>query len=360
MFVATGQRAWHASLLLRDAMFLLDDGDIATLYTLPFLVGLALPGWRSLVITGFVAVTVAAFASATASGGVASALGLFFVLTAIGGLCSGLLTRAATLWMAPLSRHPYRFIAVAVVGYILPPIVYSRPAETMAWLKRPSQQVCAAAAYRVTAANMTLQVRAARVFAVDVLHAIGSTFVRYLSFDSKQGLKEICGRGLRDNQVIGPVAVNLYPWTFGSSHVQSWAAATCASARDETLILVCRLADKEHPARKMESATIYGPEMDAAILRGGTYAIEKQLHQRLIGTSEPFVLVCEGNEASVADAALFCGAQEIATGGLRIKFLFRTNGARLTTDSDAIRMYLRELVASFCVPSRPASHKAIE
>jgi hypothetical protein len=97
----------------------------------------------------------------------------------------------------------------------------------------------------------------------------------------------------------------------------------------------------------MERATIYGSEMDAAILRGGNYTIEKQLHQRLIETGEPFVLVCEGNEASIADAALFCGAQEIAASGLRIKFLFRTNRARLTSDSDAIRMYLRELVASF-------------
>jgi MFS family permease len=279
-------------------MFLLDDSDIATLYALPFLVGLALPGRRSLVIMGCIGLAVAACASATSGGGVASALGLLFVLTAIGGLCCGLLTRATTLWIAPLSRHPYRFMAIAVVGYVLPPVACSGPAETMAWLKRPSQQVCAAADYRVTAANMTLQVRATPVFAVDVLHAIGSTYVRHLWFDSKQGLKEICGRGLRDNQVIGPVAVNLYPWMFGGSHVQSWATATCASARDETLILVCRLAEKAHPARRMERATIYGPDMDAAILRNSNYAIEKQLHQRLIETNEPFVLVCEGDEAS--------------------------------------------------------------
>jgi hypothetical protein len=234
-----------------------------------------------------------------------------------------------------------------VTGYILPPIAYSGPAETMAWLKRPSEQVCAAATYRVTTANMTLQVRAAPVFAVDVLQANGSTYVRHLSFDSKQGLKEICGRGLRDNQVVGPVAVNLYPWKFGGSHLESWAAANCASAHDATLILVCRLADKEYLARRVERATIYGSEMDAAILSGGNYAIEKLLHQRLIETSEPFVLVCEGNEASMADAALFCGAQEIGASGLRIKFLFHTNGARKTADSDAIRMYLRDLVASF-------------
>lgn len=326
-------------------MFLLDDSNIATLYTLPFLVGLALPGWRSLVVTGITALAAAAFASATAGGGIASAIGLFFVLTAIGGLCCGLVTRAATLSMS-LGRHPYRFMAVAVLGYILPPVAYSGPAETMAWLKRPAQNVCAAATYRMTAANVTLQVRAAPVFAIDVLSNIGSIYVRHLSFDSKQGLNEICGRELRDNQVIGPVALNLYPWMFGSAHVQSWTAATCASAHDETLILVCRLADKAHPARRMERATIYGSEMDAAIRRGGNYAIEKRLHQRVIEINEPFVIVCEGNEASNDDAALFCGAQEIAASGLRIKFLFRTNSTRLTADSDAIRMYLRELVAS--------------
>jgi hypothetical protein len=328
-------------------MFLLDHSYIATLYTLPFLVGLALPGWRSLVIAGFAAVAFAALAGAMADGSLGSFFGLLFVLTAVGGLCCGLLTRAATLWIAPLSRHPYRFMAVAVVGYILPPVALSGPAETMAWLKRPSQQACAAATYRVTAANITLQLKAAPVFALEVLPATGSTYTRFLSFDSKQGLKEICGRGLRDNQVIGPVAVSLYPWKFGGSGVVKWAAATCTSARNATLVLVCRLADKEHLARKVERATIYGPEMDAAILSGGNYAIEKRLHQRLLEISEPFALVCEGNEAPVADPALFCAAQETTASGLRIKFLFRTNGARLTADGDAIRMYLRELVASF-------------
>jgi hypothetical protein len=247
-------------------------------------------------------------------------------------------------------------MAVAIVGYILPPIAYSGPAETLAWLKRPSHQTCAGATYRVTTANIALQVRAAPVFAFDVLDKAGSTYFHHLGFDSEQGLKEICGRGLRDDQVIGPVAVNLYPWMFGSSHVKSWATATCASARDETLILVCLLADKKHPARKMERATIYGPEMDAAILGGGNYAIEKRLHQRLAETNEPFLLICDGKE-STTDAALFCGAQEIAPSGLRIKFLFHTNGSRLTADTAAISTYLRELVASFStgLPSLPAS-----
>lgn len=326
-------------------MFLLDDSDIATTYTIPFLVGLALPGWRSRMITGIAALASAAYMNATIDGRLASVFALLFVLTAVGGLWCGLLTRVTTLWIAPLNRHPYRFIFVALLGFILPPIAYSGPAATMAWLKRPSQQVCAAATYRVTAANMTLKVRAAPLFALDVGEA-GSPYTNFLSFDSKQGLKEICGRGLRDNQVIGPVAVGLYPWKFGGRDVQSWAASNCPSAHDATLVLVCRLADKAYLARRMERATIYGSEMDKAILRRGNYAIEKRLHQQLLETSEPFVLVCEGNEASIADLALFCAAQETAAGGLRIKFLFRTNGARITADSDAISIYLRELVAS--------------
>jgi hypothetical protein len=328
-------------------VFLLDDSHLATLYTLPFLAGLALPGWRSLIVAGCGALAFAAYAIATAGGGIASVLGLLFVLTAIGGLCCGVLTRAATLWISPLDRHPFRFMAIAAVGYLAPPIIYSGPADMVAWLKRPSQQACAAATYRMAAANMALQVRAAPVFAVDVLHAMGSMYTRHLSFDSEVGLKEICGRGLRDGQVIGPVAVNLYPWKFGGSHVQTWAAETCAATRDATLVLVCRLRDGAHPARRLERATIYGPEMAAAIARGSNYAVEKRLHQRLAETNEPFVLVCDGDEASTADRALLCGAQEIAASGLRIKFLFRTNSARLTADSDAIRMYLRELTATF-------------
>ena len=229
-------------------MFLLDDSDIATTYTLPFLVGLALPGWRSRIITGIAAFAFAAYMNATMDGRLASVFALLFTLTAVGGLWCGLLTRAATLWVAPLSRHPYRFVAVATLGYILAPIAYSGPAATMAWLKRPSQQVCAAATYRVSAANMTLKVRAAPVFALDV-SAAGSPYTNFLSFDSKQGLKEICGRGLRDKQVIGPVALGLYPWKFGGSDVQSWAASNCSSTRNATLVLVCRLADKAFGAK---------------------------------------------------------------------------------------------------------------
>ncbi|MES1149830.1 MAG: hypothetical protein ABUL53_11690 [Bradyrhizobium guangdongense] len=327
-------------------MFLLDDSQLATLYTLPFLVGLTLPGWRSIVATGCAAIAFAIYANATAGDGIASVVGLIFVLTAVGGLCCGLLTRAATLWIAPLSQHTFRFMAVAVAGYILPPVLYSGPASTIAWIKRPSLRACAAATYRVSAANTELRVRAAPVFALDVANAPGSIYLTHLGFDSEVGLKEICGRGLRDGKVIGPAALGLYPWKFAGAQVQSWAAETCGSARDQTLALVCRLADKEHPARRLERATIYGPEMSAAIMRGANYAVEKRLHQRLAETSEPFVLVCEGDEASPAERALFCGAQETAADGLRIKFLFRTNGARRGEDTDAIRTYLRELVAS--------------
>ena len=67
--------------------------------------------------------------------------------------------------------------------------------------------------------------------------------------------------------------MNLYPWKFGGSHVQSWAAATCASARDETLILVCA-SGQGASGTEDGTRTIYGSEMAAAILRGGNYAIE--------------------------------------------------------------------------------------
>lgn len=81
---------------------------------------------------------------------------------------------------------------------------------------------------------------------------------------------------------------------------------------------------------RIERATIYGPEMNAAILRRSVYAIEKKLHQRMMEASEPFVLVCEGNEADTGDTALLCGTHETASSGLRVKFLFRTNNARMT------------------------------
>ncbi|WGS21493.1 MULTISPECIES: hypothetical protein [unclassified Bradyrhizobium] len=65
-------------------MFLLDDTQFATLHTLPFLVGLALPGWRSLIITSCAALAFATYANATAGGGLASLFGLLFIFTAVG------------------------------------------------------------------------------------------------------------------------------------------------------------------------------------------------------------------------------------------------------------------------------------
>lgn len=328
-------------------MFLLDDGNIAATYTLPFLVGLAMPGQRSLVATGWFAFGIAVLATVMADGSLGAAFGLLFVLTAMGGLGCGVLTRALTLWIPPRRRHPLLFVAIAVLGYALPLVAVSGPAQTMAWLKRPSQKVCAAATYRMTAAGMPLHVRAAPFFAVDELGKPGAITPHFMSFDSDVGLKEICGRGLRDNQVIGPVAIHLSPWKAGSSKVQDWAKATCGSTSDRTLSLLCGLMDKTHPARKLEGATIYGQDMDAAMAGKGAYAVDKRLRQRAGESNEPFLIVCEGDESSSFERALLCAAQEISTDGWRIKFVFRTSSAARTAESDAIRAYLHDLIASF-------------
>lgn len=334
-------------------MFLLDDGNIATIYTLPFLVGLAMPGRRSLIAMGCVAFAIAVLASAMNNGSFAAAFGLFFVLTAVGGLACGLITRGLTLQIAPQYRHPLLFIVIALLGYALPPVVYSGPAATMAWLKRPSQQVCLNATYRMTTAGMTLNVRATPLFSVHEVKKAGSNLPHFMSFDSDTGLKDICGRGLRDHRVIGPVAVNLNPSRFGSSNVQNWAKASCESPSVPTLILVCGLMDNTNPIRRLESATIYGPELDAAIAAGGAYAVEKRLQQHIAETKELYALVCEGDETATFERALFCAAQETLANGLRVKFLLRTNGEKRSADSEAIRAYLHELIASFS-PAAPA------
>ena len=363
-------------------MFLLDDSHLTALFTAPFLVGLVLPGWRSLGVTGCAAIAIAVFAMATVGGHVASVLGFAFIITAIIGLCCGLLTRALTLWIAPFSEHPYRFAAVAVIGYFASLVVLSGPTATLAWVQRPSHGTCASSTYRMTAASQVLHVPAAPVFAVDVLPRRGSIDVGHLSFDSEHGLNELCGRALRDGEVIGPVVLNLYPWKFGGSHAERWAAATCGSTREKAYMLLCRLKDNDFPGRwQFERATIYGPEMTAAIMRDANYGAEKQLHQRLSaglspealpplrGTTdgfeiypdglriarasdwagesgEPFVLVCTGNEESPSDNALFCAAAGTVAGGLRVKFLFRSKGERLTADARKIRLFLQELAAS--------------
>lgn len=338
-------------------MFLFDDDSLTKLYTLPFLVGLALPGTRLRAIVGSLALAVAILATLTAHGKWA-VFGLIFVWTAAGGLCCGVVTRAVTIYLAPLRQRPFRFMGIAAFGYILLPVVFAGPEVTMAWLKRPSLRTCAAATYSVTAAKMTLHVRATPIFGVDMLEGARWAYGRHIWFGSKQALRSICGHELRDHQVVGPAAVNVYPWQFGGSDVQRWVAENCGLAPGETLALICRLADNKHPARKLERATIYGPEMDEVVSRGATYAVEQKLHQRLIDASEPFVFVCEGDETATFDRALLCAAQETIANGLRIKFTFRTNSAQRTADLDAIRAYLRELVASLCAGvSSPSADK---
>lgn len=334
-------------------MFLLDDDAIATMYTLSFVVGLAVPGWRSLIATGCIALAVAALANATAHGGIAATLTLIGLLTAVGALCCGLLTRAVTLWVAPLRKHPYRFIIIAVIGYIVPTVAYSGPKATMAWLRRPSLEACSEATYRVMVANMTLQVKAAPSFSISLANRAGSPYARFLAFGSTYGIKEICGRGLRDHQIIAPAAIHLSRTPVGPD-LSHWAHEHCTATRNATLLLVCRLADKNDPVQGLDGATIYGPEMDANILHSGAYAVEKQLNERLLQAGEPFVQICDGDDGS--SLAFYCAAQETAPNGIRIKFRFRTNGKRLVTDSDAIRAYLHELVASFSeVSASPGS-----
>lgn len=342
-------------------MFLFDESILTPWYTLPFLVGLAMPGWRSIIAMGLVGLGIAVFAGMTAGGGVGAAFGMALILIAVGGLWCGLLTRALTLWIAPLRRHPLRFIAIAALGYILPPVVLSGPAETIAWLRRPSRQACMAATYRATIADMMLHIRGAPVFSFHVLKP-GSPTTQSLSFYFERDLEELCGRGLRDSEVLGPVAVQVDPSNLGSSLVENWITANCTSPRDETLRLVCSLTDRERPPRRMVRALIYGPELDVAIQRRSAYAVEKKLHQQVTEGKEPFVLLCERDEASTVGTPLFCAGYERAPNGLLVKYVFRTNGAQRMADSDAIRSYLRELITSFSPSpsSSPGSPKAVE
>ena len=356
-------------------MLIFDDPDLTAYYAVPFLIALALPGWLSLVATSLVGAGVAIWGLSSAGDGVGSVIGLILVLTAVGGLFCGVVTRVATLWFASPLRHPFRFAAIAVVGFLAPPTLIAGPSATVQWAMRPSALTCATSTFRVTAAGQTLRLPGAPVFAIGVPpHGAA----HYRSFERDRSLREVCGRSLVEGEVIGPVVVYLHPWVLDGSHTEAWKAAACAAPRSRRDDLLCRLTDAANPGRRIERATLYGPELADTVEGGGVYRSEKVLLAALAAgaraaspsqatervgafemhpdglriargpdwatsTGEPFVLACDG-DPSRHDRSMVCAASDAFGAGLRGMFTFRTSGAEVEADARGIRSYLNDLV----------------
>jgi hypothetical protein len=343
---------------------------LAGLYTVTFLLGIALPGWRSLAAAAVAGLAIFLFVSVSNDGRVASLFGLAFVLMALFGLGCGIVTRALTLWVAPLGRRPFAFLALAAVGYVVGPMLLAGPAASQRWLTRPSLARCQAAAFPVRIADQILYVPGAPIFSVVAPRGrLRQDIGGFLSFRRERSLLEICGRTLRDREVIGPSILYLAPGELGGSHTDDWKKSTCTVPRGARDALLCRLTDQNQPARRLDRALIYGPELESRALREGAFQIEKDigawvlagrpLEPRPYGqvgsfevhpnglrvargpdwsgrTDEPFGMFCTEGQTIV------CAGVGRLAGDLLTRFTLRTAPDRLEADVRAILIYLNE------------------
>jgi hypothetical protein len=202
----------------------------------------------------------AVWAGLTPHDNIGAILGFLFVLIAVFGLFCGILTRAATLWLAPLRRRPVRFVLIAIVGYFLAPFLSAGPSTTLAWLKQPLLSTCRASTHAIGVAGKTLHVPGAPAFSV---HALRSTQISdrggTYSFASDRSFRRLCRRTSHEG-FVGPAILSFDAPGFADSPGRAWAEANCPSARHDAMVRVCKLAESGRLNGGLDSATIYGED----------------------------------------------------------------------------------------------------
>jgi len=351
---------------------LLDDGVTAGLYTVGFLVGMALPGWRSLAGAVGAALGIGFFLSLSATGGVGAALGIAIVATGLFGLSCGIAMRAVTLVIAPLGRRPFSFLALAIVGYFVGPLVQAGPQASLRWLTRPSLASCRTAAFPIRVADQVLFVPGAPIFSVFVPKGRPDQgYGQRLGFYNETSLKEICSRAVREGEIIGPAILSVHPADRRDRLTGPWMRTNCASPRGERDALLCRSWDEE-PGGRLERAVIYGSDLAAGVRRNASFKVDQDIDDWVLAgrpldagtferdgpfevrpnglrvargaewtgaSDEPFGLIC-----SDGPTLLCAGAARLAGGGPLTRFTLRTAPQRLESDVRDVLFYLNDLV----------------
>jgi hypothetical protein len=116
---------------------LFDEPLLTGCYTATFLIGAALPGWRSIAGAASAGAVLLALVWSTVGGGLGW-LEMALLTTALLGLASGIAARVLSLAIAPYRTRPLRALLIAATCYVAAPMLMAGPSKSWQWLSRLS------------------------------------------------------------------------------------------------------------------------------------------------------------------------------------------------------------------------------
>lgn len=348
---------------------LFTSGLLTVVYTVPFLIGAILPGWRS-IVGALAALALLTLAWSTVSGQAGWLEAAFATIGPI-GLMTGIVARTLSLWIAPYGSRPLLAFFIATISYFAAPMLWAGPTKSWQWISRSLHQ-CADTQFSVLVGEDVLHIPSAPIFAVSLPRAKApGDETGHFSFWSPSSVRAFCDKVRESSGPVGPSLIWLLPIELDRLGARRWQTSFCATPRNARDTLICRLADKGDPVHKIQRAWIYGDNVAEDVHRTRGSEIDDRVsrwlsegrpphptgmdapagglrifpHPSLVGTSsDPFGMACTSGDA------ISCAAAGTLDNGLHVLFTIRTTSDAAVSDVRESRAYLNDLTRAMSMP----------
>jgi hypothetical protein len=224
---------------------LFDEPLLTGCYTATFLIGAALPGWRSIAGAAAAGAVLLGLIWSRAGGGLGW-LELALLTIALLGLASGIAARALSLAIAPYRTRPLRAFVIVAACYVVAPMLVAGPAKSWQWLSRLSLQGGRDTTFPVLASG-SFTFRVPPALAVDAprgpaRHDRGEHF----SLWSESSLLRFCRRALEGNGPFAAPIVGAVPDRARQHARKRPEKDACTTPSGPANHFLFQLADKDH------------------------------------------------------------------------------------------------------------------
>lgn len=256
-----------------------DDSLLLGFYAVPFLFALVFPELKSLGIGLAVVIIGALLLAGTGSGGgVGYALGLGFLGLAVIGFVSGAIVRAISFRWAKPNREPLKFCALALVGFLVPPVATAGPSETLKWITRPGVETCEASIFQISMAGRILNVPGAPVFSLsDDSNEIPVWFDTGLK--SKR-FEKFCSEYLKNPKPLDKI-LKIDSSPLGSTAANRWIDDNCGDSPNKIDSFICSLKKSSPDKGKLDDAFIFDRKYSKIAFDHKIYAMDIRLNEKL-------------------------------------------------------------------------------
>lgn len=317
-----------------------DDSLLLGFYAIPFLFALIFPELRSLGVgLGVVIIGALVLVVTGSGGGVGYALGLAFLGLAVMGFVSGAIVRAISFRWAKPSREPLKFCALALVGFLIPPVATAGPSETFKWINRPNVATCQGSIFQVSMAGRILNVPGAPVFSLQ-----DDSEEMPVWFDTglrSKGFEKFCADYLANPKPLKKM-LSIAPSNLGSSAANGWITDHCGNSPSKVDSFICRMRRVSASQGQLDEAVIFDRKFSKTAFKHKIYDLDSMLNEKLLKLDrypmidDRLVMECGTYQGSTK----MCAAAGILDNGLGFRFRMYTSEATAERNAWAMRQTL--------------------